>query len=190
MTQAVEELEIGDTIELKGPLGSFTHLGKGAIRWRGKERKIKQVGLVCGGTGITPIMQVLQGVFTDEEDSSTEVFVVNGNRNEHGLSLLIFGVDRCLPYLVTDILMREELDQLLATHGESKRLRIHNTLSAPHDGWQFGRGRVNKDVLAQHLPPAHEDNVVCLCAPDGMQDVVKEALTSLGWNIESQLVIF
>lgn len=52
MTQAVEELEVGDTIELKGPLGSFTHLGNSTIRWRGRERNVKQIGLISGGTGM------------------------------------------------------------------------------------------------------------------------------------------
>ena len=51
MTTAMEELVVGDTVELKGPLGSFVHLGNGLVRWRNIERKVKNVGLVCGGTG-------------------------------------------------------------------------------------------------------------------------------------------
>lgn len=89
-----------------------------------------------------------------------------------------------------DILMREDLDHYLATHGPSRRFRLHNTLSAPSNSWTDGKGRINIDTLRTHLPPVHEDNIVCLCGPDPMQESVKSALTNLGWDIESQLVVF
>ena len=187
MTQAIEELEVGDKIELKGPLGSFTHLGKSEIKWKGKQRKVKQIGLVCGGTGITPIMQVLEGVFADSDDSTTECWVVNGNRNEHGQFSSI--EHECTSFPLTDILMREDLNRLLEVHGPSQRMRLHNTLSAPSSTWEHGRGRISLDVLNEHLPPPNADNIVCLCGPDALQDTVKEALETLGWT-KDQLVVF
>lgn len=51
MTLGFEELEVGDSIELKGPLGSFEWLGQGRCRWRGEERSVSDVGMVCAGSG-------------------------------------------------------------------------------------------------------------------------------------------
>jgi nitrate reductase (NAD(P)H) len=51
MSQGLDELALGDTVELKGPVGSFVHLGKGMVKWRGQERSVKKFGLICGGTG-------------------------------------------------------------------------------------------------------------------------------------------
>jgi NAD(P)H-flavin reductase len=45
------ELEVGDEIELKGPLGSFEWLGKGVANWRGVKRKTRNIGMICGGSG-------------------------------------------------------------------------------------------------------------------------------------------
>jgi len=72
MTLGFEELLVGDRVEFKGPLGSFEWLGKldptlslarvetehafpyvgnGTAKWRGVERKPKQIGMICGGSG-------------------------------------------------------------------------------------------------------------------------------------------
>jgi nitrate reductase (NAD(P)H) len=51
MTVGFNMLQIGDTVELKGPLGSFIWNGKGVATWRGQTRRMKEIGLVCGGSG-------------------------------------------------------------------------------------------------------------------------------------------
>ena len=51
MTLGFEELHVGDCIEFKGPLGSFEWLGSGVAKWRGVERKAKNIGMICAGSG-------------------------------------------------------------------------------------------------------------------------------------------
>jgi nitrate reductase (NAD(P)H) len=58
MSQQLESLQIGDTIEVKGPLGHFTYLGRGKFTVKHDNRTAKAFGLICGGTGITPAYQV------------------------------------------------------------------------------------------------------------------------------------
>ena len=48
----------GDTIDIKGPIGHFTYFGNGRIQIHKEERIVKEIGFICGGTGITPAYQV------------------------------------------------------------------------------------------------------------------------------------
>jgi nitrate reductase (NAD(P)H) len=93
MKTILESLEEGQShVDIKGPLGGFEYLGKGKVRYRGVERKVNRFAMVCAGSGITPIYQVLRAVVHDEVDTTTCV-VVNGNRLE------------------ADILCREDLEE-------------------------------------------------------------------------------
>lgn len=51
MTLGFEELSVGDCIGFKGPLGSFEWLGSGIAKYRGVERKAKNIGMICAGSG-------------------------------------------------------------------------------------------------------------------------------------------
>ena len=92
MTRLLNALPEGHAVDIKGPLGGFEYLGRGRVRFHSVERKIDRFAMVCAGSGITPIYQVLRAVALDEVDS-TACVVVYGNRLE------------------SDILCREDLDK-------------------------------------------------------------------------------
>lgn len=60
MTQYLEKMDIGETIDVKGPLGHFIYKGRGSYSHHGQEGQVKQMSMVAGGTGITPMWQVVQ----------------------------------------------------------------------------------------------------------------------------------
>ena len=60
MTQFMEKMAIGDSIDVKGPLGHFIYKGRGVFSHSGHEGKVKQMSMIAGGTGITPMWQVVQ----------------------------------------------------------------------------------------------------------------------------------
>ncbi|BFZ61441.1 hypothetical protein YB2330_002507 [Saitoella coloradoensis] len=172
MTTLFEDMKIGDTVDCKGPLGSFEYLGKGRLRWRGVERQVKSFAMLAGGSGITPIFQVLRAVLEDPYDETT-CQVIYSNRTEE------------------DILCREILDQWMEEHGVKNRVKIHHTLSKPSEDWKHGRGRIGMDLMKEQLCEANENEcVMLLCGPGGMQETVRTSASKLGWNVEKDLVIF
>lgn len=62
MSKALDALKIGDTVQFKGPKGRFIY----------KPDSWKAIGMVAGGTGITPMYQLLQKLLKDVNDQ-TEV---------------------------------------------------------------------------------------------------------------------
>ena len=60
MTQVMEALKIGDSMEVKGPLGHFIYQGRGSFKHSGKTGTCRQLSMIAGGTGITPMWQVIQ----------------------------------------------------------------------------------------------------------------------------------
>ena len=159
MTKAMESLSIGQSIEFKGPTGKFEYLGGGSCSINKAERKVKMFVMICGGSGITPIYQVLRAVMQDRNDA-TKCIVLDGNR------------------LIEDILCKEELDRF-ERDGEG-RCRILHTLTKPPDNWRGLRGRIGKALLEEHAQWSSEC-MALICGPEAMEKTVQMELKELGW---------
>ena len=59
MSQYMDSLKIGDSITLSGPWGMNEYLGCGKFKIGSKERSCTKLGMLAGGTGITPMLQVM-----------------------------------------------------------------------------------------------------------------------------------
>ncbi len=116
--------------------------GRGHYLLNGEDRFATQIGLICGGTGLTPAYQVMQAVCKDPDDT-TEIFLLYGNRTEK------------------DILLREELDRM------GKRVNVHvwYTLDTPSEGWEYSSGFVTRDMIADHIPDPGPNTIVGMCGP-------------------------
>jgi len=60
MSQFLEKMKLGDTIDVKGPLGHFIYDGKSQYRNSGKKGTAKKMSMIAGGTGITPMFQIIK----------------------------------------------------------------------------------------------------------------------------------
>ena len=61
LSQHLEKLKIGDTIDVKGPTGRFDYKGRGVFKLKAgadkyKTQTVKKMALIAGGTGITPML--------------------------------------------------------------------------------------------------------------------------------------
>lgn len=146
MSQYMEGMDIGDTIRVKGPLGHFEYKEKGRIILHKEERHVKKIGLICGGTGLTPAYQVMKAISKDEDDK-TEVYLLYANQTEN------------------DILMREELDKMAA---ENENIHVWYTLDRPPSDWKYSSGFVNEEMIREHIPSCNEESVIGMCGPPPM----------------------
>ena len=103
MTQYLENLPLGDTIDVRGPSGLLIYNGKGVFdikedkKGPSKEVTVKQVSMIAGGTGITPMLQLVRAVFRDPADD-TCLSLLFANQTEE------------------DILLRNELEEVQKKH--------------------------------------------------------------------------
>jgi nitrate reductase (NAD(P)H) len=157
MTMGFADLDIGDSVQLKGPIGHFTWQGNGTAIIHGKAQTVQEIGMVCGGSGITPILQVLRGILHDKSREDIKIWVLDTNR------------------YFDDILCREELHQLLEGHKE--RLHLHFTLTGTviPSGWEYSVGHINDNMLRCYLPSPAGDKLVCICGPPAMEQSTQGA---------------
>merc|ERR1711920_961802 len=123
---------------------------------------VKNVGMIAGGTGITPMWQVAEAIFRDEMDN-TKCSLLFANQEEG------------------DILLRSELDAAAADNGDN--FTVWYTLDRPGKGWKYSTGFVTKDMIEKHLPPPGPDTLILLCGPPPMlKFACIPALEELGYT--------
>jgi len=169
----LDSLKLGDTIEMKGPKGHLEYLGNGnftvtQMRKPMQSRHAKHFGLIAGGTGITPCLQIINAVLKDPENSSITLSMIYANQTED------------------DILLRNELEELAAANPE--RFKLHHTLDRPPKKWAHSEGFVTKEMIAKHIPAASADGStqVLMCGPPPMiKFACLPALKELGFKDDS-----
>lgn len=144
LSKYMGSLKEGDTLDFKGPLAKYPY-----------EPNIKKnIGMVAGGTGITPMLQVVDHIL-DNPDDKTKVSLLFGNVSED------------------DIILRDKIDALAAKHPD--RFKVFYVVDKPKWGglfWKGGTGYVTKDMIAQHLPPPADGNLIMVCGPPGLMKVI------------------
>src|SRR5438309_2319670 len=83
MSKHIHNMKIGDKLMIKGP----------RMKIEFKPNMKKEIGMIAGGTGITPMLQIIK-------------YVLNNPNDQTQLSLLFANVEE------RDILLREQLDSL------------------------------------------------------------------------------
>ncbi|RAL15306.1 putative cytochrome b5 reductase [Aspergillus homomorphus CBS 101889] len=149
--QYLANLEVGDEVEFRGPKGSMKYT-RGIC---------KKIGMVAGGTGITPMYQLIRAICEDDRDT-TEICLIYANRTYQ------------------DILLREELETFARRY--PKNFKLWYMLDTAPEGWQFGSGYVTQAVLNEHLPTPSPDTKILLCGPPPMVSACKKTLVAMGFQ--------
>jgi ferredoxin-NADP reductase/fatty acid desaturase len=152
-TFAMEQLRAGDTLELMTPTGSFGTALHPLAR--------KSYAAIVAGSGITPVLSILQTTLAVETES--RFTLVYGNRD------------------ADSTMFRDELDDLESRYAD--RLRILHLRSRDPRHPAHLRGRVDRPKLEQwldsDLPPASVDEWF-LCGPVEMVTDLRGLLLERG----------
>ncbi|KAG5273291.1 hypothetical protein AALO_G00149750 [Alosa alosa] len=171
MSQYLNNMGIGDAIDFRGPNGLLVYKGNGTFAIRpdkkseAKVRKFKHVGMIAGGTGITPMLQLIRCITSNPTDN-TKCSLLFANQTEK------------------DILLREELEEVRTSHPE--QFKLWYTLDKPPQGWAYSSGFVSTEMIKDHLPAPADDVLIVMCGPPPMiQYACLPNLTKLGHKSEN-----
>lgn len=170
MSQALDSVPMGHFVEFKGPIGKLSYLGSGICAINNVEHRVRTLVMICAGSGIAPIYQVLRAVM--QEPSEVRCIVLDGNR------------------LIEDILCKDELDAFASD--ASGRCRIEYTLSQAPDDWKSHRGRIDTGLIKKYAGRDQqlEGRVLALiCGPKGFEKSIHESLLDVGY-VDNELLFF
>ncbi|XP_055622341.1 NADH-cytochrome b5 reductase 3 isoform X2 [Toxorhynchites rutilus septentrionalis] len=171
MSQHLESLAIGDTIAFRGPSGRLQYLGNGKFSIK-KLRKdpaqiyeANKVSLIAGGTGITPMLQLIREVLKHADTDKTQLSLIFANQTED------------------DILLKPELDELAAKHPD--QFKLWYTLDRPKPEWTQGKGFITDEMIKAHLFEPSSSTLVLMCGPPPMVNYACiPALEQLGYQMD------
>ncbi|RCI04525.1 NADH-cytochrome b5 reductase [Rhizopus stolonifer] len=151
ISKLMGELKVGDSVGMRGPKGNFSY----------KRNMVKAIGMIAGGTGITPMLQIIQRVCNDPADK-TKIVLIFANVTED------------------DILLKEELDTMAVNSPDC--FQVHYVLERPPKGWQGEVGFVTKDIILKYCPKPAHDIKLLLCGPLPMIKAMTAATNELGYQ--------
>ncbi|EJD03498.1 cytochrome-b5 reductase [Fomitiporia mediterranea MF3/22] len=134
----IHSLKPGDTLSIKGPIPKFDY----------KIHEFDNVGLIGGGSGVTPLYQVLTHALSDPS-------------NKTKFTLLFSNVTD------KDILLREEFDALAKKFPET--LKVVYYLDKGDKDWKGETGYISKEGVKKYVagPEGGEKVKIFVCGPPG-----------------------
>lgn len=115
------------------------------------EGRWKHVGLIAGGTGIAPLLQIARILLDSplEADKNVQIHLLFLNRNED------------------DILGKAIIDQMAKDHPTQFHVTYSLTGEAVDDKYDTGRGTVEMAKKALPPPSTEGDTMIFVCGKDG-----------------------
>jgi cytochrome-b5 reductase len=215
MSQFLAALKLGEEVEVRGPLGLLEYKGHGLLKlnragvWQ--ERRVRRIGMIAGGSGITPMHQVIHHV-TSSLPASPSFSASKLGASAFSLSSLLSLLSTFLlpsasvpssssspdstrlsfiyaNVTEADILLRSELDRTAAALPSS--FSVFYTINPPREGetlpsnWKGGVGFVSREMITKQLPaPDDSDSIVLLCGPPPMMTAMQSLLQQMGYPAE------
>ncbi len=150
ISRYMDGVKTGESVLMRGPKGSFQYVPNGCRR----------IGMIGGGTGITPLLSVCRAVLGHPDDRSP-ITLIFANKSPE------------------DCLLESELKSL-----ESEfpgRFRVCWTVDLPNEKWDGEIGLVTESMIQAHLPSPSEDCKILICGPPLMMTMVVGELKGLGY---------
>jgi len=135
------QMRPGETLDMKGPY----------VKLEYKTNKWSHIAMIAGGTGITPMYQIIREVLGNDKDK-TRLSLVYGNNSRK------------------DILMAAELVELQKTYDN---FHMYLTLLDVPKKWLGGVGLITPTMLKPFLPKVGDSkSIILVCGPTPMMKAV------------------
>ncbi|KAF8336538.1 uncharacterized protein EI90DRAFT_3046093 [Cantharellus anzutake] len=138
LTPFIFRMKPGDKLGFKGPIPKIPY----------EANKWDEVAMISGGSGITPMYQILNHALHLKDDKTK-------------FTLIFANVSPA------DILLREDLDSFKKQHPD--RFNVVYVVDKAEGNWTGPTGHVNADLIRKHVPPpsAGEKVKILICGPPG-----------------------
>ncbi|EDO18237.1 hypothetical protein Kpol_543p67 [Vanderwaltozyma polyspora DSM 70294] len=134
MTNHIFSLKVNDTLSFKGPIP----------KWKWVPNSFESITLIGGGTGITPLYQLIHAI-TKNPNDKTKIRLFYSNKTSQ------------------DVLMKKELDELQAKYPD--QLRITYFITTPDKGYKGESGFISKEFIASNADKPSPKSHVFVCGP-------------------------
>ncbi|KAG2396811.1 NADH--cytochrome b5 reductase [Vigna angularis] len=162
-SQGEEVLRSYTPITLDSDVGYFELVVKGRFSY--KPGQVRALGMIAGGSGITPMFQLIRAILENPKDK-TKVHLIYAN------------------VTVDDILLKEELDNFADKFPQ--RFEVYHVLNKPPQQWNGGIGFVSKEMIKSHCPEPAKDIQILRCGPPAMNTAMATHLDALGYTSDMQ----
>jgi len=184
MTMHLENMNIGDSIDFVGPKGFIRYESTGSLYLQ-KDKKVsttperigvRKIGMIAGGSGITPMLQIMREIAHNWPKDNTQVSLLYANQTE------------------ADILCREEIDDLVAK--SDGRFQVHYTLDRPPAEWSGSTGFIDQPMLEKTMPsygiptPGTTPQILICGPPPMIKFACLPNLEKMGWDVEDHVYVY
>lgn len=146
MSKHIKQLNINDTLAFKGPI----------LKWKYEANQFNEIGLIGGGTGITPLYQLVHQVLKNTDNDKTKITLLYGSKT------------------TKDILLKPELDELAAKYPNQLTVKYfiddNNDETTGDD--KVTKGYITKEVIEQNMPKPSAESHIFICGPPPMYKAI------------------
>ena len=115
---------------------------------------VREIGMLAGGTGITPMLQIIRAILKNPDDT-TKVTLIYAN------------------VTIVDILLKDDLENLEKRYPEKFRLYFV-VEKKPSESWNGGVGFISEDMIREYCPAPASDVKMLICGPPPMVSAMKK----------------
>ena len=167
---------IAQLLELSRPGSTFYMCAMGGLRLKFegdrisyRDREVKHIGLLAGGTGIAPMIQIIRayGHYAKAHPNPETLppFQLN----------LIYAAEEMsdLAYMKILDTVREQIP---------RQFRFYVKLNKPPIGWTEGIGFIDGHDIIRHLVEPSDDVLVVMCGPPVFEMAMRKLLLKIGFS--------
>ncbi|KNC47939.1 cytochrome b reductase [Thecamonas trahens ATCC 50062] len=153
VSSMLANLDIGDTVLIRGPVG----------RWTYPTNEVQTLVMIAGGSGITPMFQLLSELL--DAPSPTRLVLVYANSTPE------------------DVILYQHIVDLAQAYPDKLEISLWVSRTSPGATWAHNIGRLNAARLAAVLPPATSPGVlITYSGPPSFNKMVGDAVKELGFR--------